>query len=289
MVGYLGYEISNEDNKVMYNLMMEYLPGGTIAGLSRGDRRLKEPAIGFFTRQIVQGLEYIHSSGMAHCDIKGQNILVGEKNEAKIADFGCARAEEEAAALGGTPMYFAPEVARGEEQGCPADIWALGCTVIEMATGGPPWTRVENPLAVLYRIGYSGEIPEFPGFLSDEGKDFLSKCLRTDSKERWTAKQLLKHPFLSETSSERKRILEFDSDFSPTCVLEQGVWNSIEEQESPDITYKNFFSDSPEKRIERLSLCSGEANWRWDENWIRIRSHEENVWGGDLLVDYVFR
>lgn len=306
VVGYIGCEITNESNKLVYNLLMEYLPGGTIANISRS-RRLKEPAIGFYTRQIVQGLEYLHSSGLAHCDIKGQNIIVGEKSGAKIADFGCARwlnAAEEEAAIGGTPMYFAPEVARGEEQGCPADIWALGCTVIEMATGGPPWTRVENPVSVLYRIGFSGEIPEVPGFLSDEGKDFLSKCLRTDPRERWTARQLLRHPFLRESSSnsEGKQILEeFVSD-SPTCVLDQGVWSSIEERESLGVvTCEGIRSDSPAERIGRLSSGSGVPDWRWDGDWIRIRSsikgdgisnelEVEDVWCGDLLIDdYVFR
>ncbi|KAJ8539999.1 hypothetical protein K7X08_026388 [Anisodus acutangulus] len=73
---------------------------------------------------------------------------------------------------GGTPMYMAPEVARGEEHGFPADIWALGCISIEMDTGGSPWTNVDNPASLLYHIAFSGQTPEIPKFLSSQARNF---------------------------------------------------------------------------------------------------------------------
>nr|GEW86140.1 mitogen-activated protein kinase kinase kinase 18-like [Tanacetum cinerariifolium] len=84
----------------------------------------------------------------------------------------------------------------GEEQGFPADVWALGCSVIEMATGSNAWPEINDPVSGLYKIGYSGELPEFPKWLSDDGKDFLEKCLRIDVNERWSVKELLEHPFV---------------------------------------------------------------------------------------------
>ncbi|KAK4369404.1 hypothetical protein RND71_013196 [Anisodus tanguticus] len=101
----------------------------------------------------------------------GQNILLG-KTGAKIADFGCAKwvdpAEKDGGAaasssepIGGTPMFMAPEVARGAEQGCPVDIWALGCTIIEMATGGSPWTDVINAPSLLHKIAFCGNPLKF--------------------------------------------------------------------------------------------------------------------------------
>ncbi|XP_057505483.1 LOW QUALITY PROTEIN: mitogen-activated protein kinase kinase kinase 18-like [Actinidia eriantha] len=297
IVTYIGYDVTNENNKFMYNLLLEYMPGGTLSDAIH-DVRLDEAAIGFYTHQILQGLEYIHSSGVAHCDIKGQNILISEGG-AKLADFGFAKwinpaAENDntaAVAIGGTPMFMAPEVARGEEQGFPADIWALGCTIIEMATGESPWPNFYDPVSVLYRVGFSREIPEFPDFLSDQARDFLGKCLRRDPKERWTAKELLKHPFLRE-----KQILEFNSN-SPTSILDQGVWNSIEEPESLYSTSPSSCLNSPAKRIRRLE-CSGEPNWTVDENWITIRSnnneqrqelmegiyHEDNLFFGSVTA-----
>ncbi|KAJ4976630.1 hypothetical protein NE237_001736 [Protea cynaroides] len=140
IVGYVGCDFTNENGQLLYNIFIEYISGGTLTDVIR-DRggRLHESEIRSHTRSILQGLDYLHSHGLVHCDIKGRNILVGE-NGAKIVDFGCARwVGEQAPAMpiAGTPLFMAPEVARGEEQSFPVDIWALGCTVIEMATGRP--------------------------------------------------------------------------------------------------------------------------------------------------------
>ncbi|TKY48730.1 Mitogen-activated protein kinase kinase kinase A [Spatholobus suberectus] len=248
IVTYKGCNITKENNTLWFNLFMEYMPFGTLLQESRRHGgRLSEPAIVHYTRQVLQGLEYLHTKGVVHCDVKGSNILIGEDG-AKIGDFGCAKyANESLATTGGTPMFMAPEVANGEEQGCPADVWALGCTVVEMATGFAPWPNVEDPVTVLYRVAYSDELPEIPCFLSEEAKDFLGKCFRRNPKERWTCSQLLKHPFLGEFSSNDKEVEESNSS-SPTSILEQGFWNSVEEAEAECVSgnvVQKSFEDSP--------------------------------------------
>ncbi|MCD7473365.1 hypothetical protein HAX54_015192 [Datura stramonium] len=279
VVSYKGRDVTKEKDKLMFNLLMEYMADGTLSDeIRKQGGRINEPLIGHYTKQILLGLEYLHSRGIAHCDIKGHNILVG-KTGAKIADFGCARwidpAERDGGAaaasaeqIGGTPMFMAPEVARGEEQGCPADIWALGCTIIEMATGGSPWTNVTNAASLLYRIAFSGQSPVIPKLLSLEAKDFLNKCLRRDPKERWTAKELLKHPFLEEHLNSNS---EENQDFvtsSPTSILYQDIWSSSIQTVSS--------MESPLQRIRELGLNSGELKWRWndDHRWITVRSSE---------------
>ncbi|XP_057719621.1 mitogen-activated protein kinase kinase kinase 17-like [Arachis stenosperma] len=94
---------------------------------------------------------------------------------------------------------MAPEVARGEEQGFPADVWALGGTVLEMITGKPPWHYLydDDPVMVLYRIGFWDEVPEIPSHISEEGKDFLTKCFKRDPHERQLVEQLLEHEFVN--------------------------------------------------------------------------------------------
>ncbi|KAK6919337.1 Protein kinase domain [Dillenia turbinata] len=280
VVGYKGCDITKENNLFMYNLLMECVPGGTLSQeIRRKGGRLDESRIGFYTSQILKGLDYLHSNGFVHCDIKGANVLVSE-NGAKIGDMGCAKRvnlvandlDHAAEPIGGTPAFMAPEVARGEEQGFPADIWSLGCTVIEMATGGSLWPGLTDPVSVLYHVGFSGEGPEIPNWLSGEAKDFLGKCLRRDPKERWTASHLLKHKFLRELEliSNGKEIQESYSN-SPTSILDQGIWNSCSLGESG-------VQDSPEKRIQRLELCSGNASWTFDENWVTIRcNNNENI------------
>ncbi|KAG4968670.1 hypothetical protein AAZX31_12G182000 [Glycine max] len=281
IVTYKGCNITEDNNTLWFNLFMEYMPFGTLSQEShRHGGRLSEPATVYYTRQVLQGLQYLHNKGVVHCDIKGGNILIGEDG-AKIGDFGCAKfANDSSAVIGGTPMFMAPEVARGEEQGYPADVWALGCTVLEMATGFAPWPNVEDPVTVLYRVAYSDDVPEIPCFLSEEAKDFLGKCFRRNPKERWSCGQLLKHPLLGEFSSNDKKIQESNS-CSPTSILEQGFWNSMEEAEvecvsaSANVVQVKSFEDSPRGRIRRLASCSGDPIGELDdENWITARGSE---------------
>ncbi|KFK31118.1 hypothetical protein AALP_AA6G070300 [Arabis alpina] len=157
VIGYRGAETKIESNGVVtYNLLMEYAPYGTLtdATAKNGGRFEEESMVVKYTREILLGLEYIHSMGIAHCDVKGSNVVVSEKGEAKIADFGCSRRVNTGfeSTIMGTPAFMAPEVARGEKQGKESDIWAVGCTVIEMVTGSPPW-KEEEPVSVLYRVG----------------------------------------------------------------------------------------------------------------------------------------
>uniref|UniRef100_A0A6N2M846 Protein kinase domain-containing protein n=1 Tax=Salix viminalis TaxID=40686 RepID=A0A6N2M846_SALVM len=183
IVSYKGCDITRENSKVMYNLFLEYMPAALLA---MQFRCVDESSIRNYTCQILRGLDYIHLNGLVHCDIKSSNILVG-RGGAKIADFGCARRVEKEGRS---------RVARGEEQGFASDIWALGCAIIEMASGSTPWHNVNDPVSIIYRVGYSGHLPDFPSCLSEQASDFLDKCLRRDPRERWTASQLLKHPFL---------------------------------------------------------------------------------------------
>ncbi|KAL5082005.1 hypothetical protein RYX36_010426 [Vicia faba] len=269
IVTYKGCNFTKENHKNWFNLFMEYMPFGNLSDETRRKGgRINEPTIAHYTRQIVEGLEYLHSKGVVHCDIKGSNILVGEKG-VKIGDFGCAKMVDEIGLIAGTPMYMSPEAARGEEQGYPCDVWSLGCTVIEMATGFSPWSNVEDPVNVLFRVAYSDEVPMIPCFLSEQAKDFLRKCFVRDAKERWSCSQLLKHPFL-------EKIQEFDS-CSPTSILEQGFWNCQDDSESFDFDDLGEigFENCPVDRIKKLALCSRDPCWKLgDENWIIARGND---------------
>ncbi|KAM6549003.1 hypothetical protein CsatB_020679 [Cannabis sativa] len=276
VVSYIGQDITTENDKPIYNLFLEYVPGGSLTDVvSSRDGRLDELLIGHYTREIVRGLEYLHSVEIVHCDIKGRNILIGEKGP-KIADFGCARRVNSAGPIAGTPMFMAPEAARGEHQGLPSDIWSLGCTIIEMASGGSPWPDSSDPIAILYRIAYSGESPEIPSFLSEEARDFLGKCLRRNPDERWTASQLLKHPFIGELKQNNES--NNSKSISPTSILDHEIWNSLEDELE---SFSNFGSvsngrDSPVDRIRRLSssppLTEDYTTLSLEQNWVTVRS-----------------
>ncbi|XAR67432.1 Mitogen-activated protein kinase kinase kinase [Bertholletia excelsa] len=281
IVHYLGFEITSTGNdKTLYNLFMEYVAGGTISeAMKKRGGSLDESLIRVYARDILLGLDYLHSNLIVHCDIKGQNVLVG-RDSLKIADLGCARFAGEcvgSSKFAGTPMFMSPEVARGEEQGFPADVWALGCTVIEMATGSPPWPEVTDPVSALHRIGFSGDSPEVPWRLSVNARDFLAKCLRQDPGDRWTAKQLLQHPFVANLESNFPKSDEFSLN-SPSGVLDQGFWESQEAFEAPQVATRiHSYLNSPAERIGRLIGGSSESGlglpvWSWDEDWITVRN-----------------
>ncbi|GMJ10304.1 mitogen-activated protein kinase kinase kinase 15 [Hibiscus trionum] len=284
IVKYIGYDVTNEaNNKPTYNLCMEYVAGGTLSDeIRRVGGRLGEEKIRLYTQQILQGLSYLHVNGVAHCDIKSLNILIG-KEGVKIADLGCAKLMRkdgenggfDTSVISGTPAFMAPEVARGEEQGFEADIWALGCTIIEMSTGNSPWPELRDPLSAVYKIGFSEEVPEIPRWLSEEGKDFVGKCLKRDLKERWTAKELLQHPFLEESDTLSKEVMESAMD-SPNSVLDQGFWDSHNVTETPENSIpKPISMNSPADRIKKLlqSTLPPPSNWTLcEEDWISVRS-----------------
>ncbi|OMO64832.1 hypothetical protein COLO4_31805 [Corchorus olitorius] len=249
IVAYKGFDITSENGKLLYNLFMEYAPRGTIMdAIQKQQGGLDETMVRSYTRTILLGLQFLHSSGIVHCDIKGQNILVTDDG-VKIADLGCARSVTATAActVAGTPVYMAPEVARGEQQGFPADVWALGCTVIEMATGKSPWPDVRDPVSALYRIGFSSDVPEIPSNISKQGKDFLTKCLKRDPVERLSVNELLEHEFITESKCPVKDQLD-----SPNSVLQQQLlWDSMEELETIQVPSTN---KSVMERIRQLAL-----------------------------------
>ncbi|XBI28394.1 hypothetical protein VPH35_052635 [Triticum aestivum] len=169
-------------------LFLEFAPGGSVADVAeRCGGRLEEGAVRAYAADVARGLAYLHGRSLVHGDVKARNVVVGADGRAKIADFVCARAVGSSdRPIGGTPAFMAPEVARGEEQGPAADVWALGCTVVEMATGRAPWSDMDDVLAAMHRIGYTDAVPEVPAWLSAEAKHFLALCFARDARDRCT-------------------------------------------------------------------------------------------------------
>ncbi|XP_020579406.1 mitogen-activated protein kinase kinase kinase ANP1-like [Phalaenopsis equestris] len=266
----LGFEVTKETSGALfYNLFLEYAGGGSLADdIKRRSDPLKEAEIRSRARDILIGLAHLHNSGVAHCDLKPGNVLIGSDGRAKIGDLGCARwiaaGERE---IRGSPMYMSPEAVRGEEQGFPADIWSFGCTVIEMATGRPPWPDVTDAVEGINRIGFSGEVPVIPDCFSDEGRDFVNNCLKMNSTERWTADELLRHPFV-ECSNSSLNCADL-SWVSPKSTLDLRVWEFNEGEEIED--EEEFLNNPAPGRIEELASGSADPNWTWDGDWEDVR------------------
>ncbi|KAF8702061.1 hypothetical protein HU200_033406 [Digitaria exilis] len=199
IVRYIG--TVREENTL--NILLEFVPGGSIQSLLGRLGSFPEAVIRKYTRQLLQGLVYLHRNGIIHRDIKGANILVDNKGGIKLADFGASKQVEKLATataaktMKGTPYWMAPEVIVGSGYNCSADIWSVGCTVIEMATGKPPWSHEYQEVSLLYYVGTTKSHPPIPEHLSPEAKDFLLKCLQKEPEMRSAASDLLQHPFVT--------------------------------------------------------------------------------------------
>uniref|UniRef100_A0A672SBK0 Mitogen-activated protein kinase kinase kinase 4 n=1 Tax=Sinocyclocheilus grahami TaxID=75366 RepID=A0A672SBK0_SINGR len=206
LVRYFGVELHREE---MY-IFMEYCDEGTLEEVSR--LGLQEHVIRLYSKQITTAINVLHEHGIVHRDIKGANIFLTSSGLIKLGDFGCSvKLKNNAQTMPGevnstlgTAAYMAPEVitrAKGEGHGRAADIWSLGCVLIEMVTGKRPWHEYEHNFQIMYKVGM-GHKPPIPEKLSTEGKDFLAHCLQSEPKRRWTASALLDHPFVKVCTDE---------------------------------------------------------------------------------------
>ena len=140
-------------------------------------------------------------------------MLISDRGIAKLADFGCSKQldgmrtaslEESLHRITGSIPWMAPEVIRQTGAGRRSDVWSVGATIIEMATGKHPWPDFHNNLAALFHIATSGKTPPVPPSLPPAAQDFLARCFCLDPAERDSASELLAHPWILQTGPGRK-------------------------------------------------------------------------------------
>jgi len=196
----------NSDNNAI-EVFMEYIAGGTLSSLYKYFEGFPETALRAYTRQMLSGLHYLHDHKIVHRDIKGDNILVSNDGTVKLADFGCSKSMDTLCSkthgcktMVGTPYWMAPEVISNDGgYGAKADVWSVGCTVIEMYTGKPPWPEFSSIWAAIYHIASDKNKPTIPEDLNEDAKSFLERCLERVVDTRATCEELLQHPFLIKT------------------------------------------------------------------------------------------
>ncbi|ODV70251.1 Pkinase-domain-containing protein [Hyphopichia burtonii NRRL Y-1933] len=202
-----------------YYLVMELVPGGDLMDFVAANGAIGEEATQVITKQILEGIAYVHKLGISHRDLKPDNILIKQDDPilVKITDFGLAKISDNTTFMKtfcGTIAYVAPEVITGKYDSSMSsqaerdhysslvDIWSLGCLVYVLLTSHLPFNG-QNQTQMFHKIK-KGEYHESPlnsYKISHEGRDFLHNCLKTDPRSRWSAEEALNHKWLKNVDS----------------------------------------------------------------------------------------
>ncbi|KAF5276849.1 hypothetical protein FQA39_LY06401 [Lamprigera yunnana] len=187
-----------EDVNFVY-LVLELCHNGELQQyLKRNNEVLSEPEASHVMKQIVEGIQYLHSYNILHRDMSLSNLLLTKNMQIKIADFGLATQlsgpDEKHMTLCGTPNFISPEVVSRGQHGLEVDVWGLGCLLFTILVGSPPFedNAVKTTLNRVLTVNYT-----LPNFLSFEAKDLINSLLQKNPKDRIKLDLILEHPFIA--------------------------------------------------------------------------------------------
>ncbi|EFJ07560.1 MAP kinase [Selaginella moellendorffii] len=200
-------------NNGVISIVFEYMDGGSLLDVIKEVNALPEPYLAAICKQVLKGLVYLHlDRRIIHRDIKPSNLLVNHKGEVKITDFGVsavlANSMGQRDTFVGTYTYMSPERISGGAYGFESDIWSLGLTLLECATGRFPYLPPGQENGYLNFYELLETIVEQPApvaspeMFSAEFCSLISACIQKEPKDRMTAAELLKHPFIQKYENE---------------------------------------------------------------------------------------
>ena len=286
--------IDFEETEEYFNFILEYIEGGSLHSLKGKYGNIPEPLLSYFMFQTLKGLQYLHSFKIMHRDIKGANILLTKSGECKLADFGSCSDSfgDRQITMIGTPYWMAPELISQTGGGPASDIWSLGCTILELFTGQPPYWKLNSNLA-LYRM-VEDPHPPLPSNCSEDLQEFLFNCFLKDEKMRYTATELLQHPWIVQHSNfdrTQKRILP---KMFPELVLSPPATLPEQKEKKPEKKHKKLtaFGKKKDKNKEHESEAHEKLQRSKTGEMVSSRrmttpSHEVHTRSDELLLNYV--
>jgi mitogen-activated protein kinase kinase 2 len=204
LVGHYGTIVptrGTEEDDDHITFVLEYMNRGSLQNVIDNYGAVEdEKTIQLVSKMVLLGLDDMHKNNHIHRDMKPGNIVLSHKGQVKITDFGIARAlsRKDAQTFVGTHIYMSPERIEQKQYSFAADIWGFGLSILTLATGKFPFEGVgTGGFAYLFYALTQCPAPTLPqGKFSKEFSDFITRCLQHDPSKRWSAQQLLNHPFL---------------------------------------------------------------------------------------------
>lgn len=172
------------------------------------NKKIPEQAIAYILREIVKGLNFIHSRHRIHRDLKCENIFIDQVGNIKIGDFGFSVQltveRDERNTFAGSPFWIAPEILNNEPYGSSCDVWSLGIICFELAQGYPPNKGCQN-LHELIRAVRTKPEPRLKENYSQPFREFVEACLQKDPTARKTSNELLEFEFVRNVDEESSK------------------------------------------------------------------------------------
>ncbi|CAE6483138.1 unnamed protein product, partial [Rhizoctonia solani] len=175
------YEGMAQDEEHL-SIVLEYVENGSLGQTLKAFGKFNEKLVASYVIRILEGLHYLHQCSVVHCDLKAANILTTKNGNVKLSDFGVSlnlHAMEKVNEVTGTPNWMAPEVIELKGASTKSDIWSLGCVIVELLTGRPPYGDIPNGLTVMFRI-VEDESPPIPEGFSPMLRNFLELCFNKE-------------------------------------------------------------------------------------------------------------
>jgi len=302
------HEVLEVENTVY--LIMEYVPHGELFDYIKSRGRLSEPEAVYLAKQVVSALDYCHRCGIVHRDIKPENVLIDDLNNIKIVDFGLATfylssdySGAESAPLPspeeidhkpeadnfkqlqtqcGSPHYAAPEVLLGlGYHGPSADIWSLGVMLYAMVTGSLPFTARTIPQLVQKIV--SG-VYRFAPFMSRNAKHLIGSMLRVNPRDRITMREILEHPWFSETEAWIPPAVSGDGKpaSAVTAPGDSAAVRLVSSMASQMAAAKRPPAASPDGKAAVCTACGKAMSVKRNAQGMIVLSMEPAAAGGDL-------
>ncbi|KAF5018912.1 hypothetical protein F66182_9107 [Fusarium sp. NRRL 66182] len=247
MIEYIGFVKSVD----ALNIILEYCENGSLHSICKAYGKFPENLVGVYMTQVLQGLQYLHDQGVIHRDIKGANILTTKDGTVKLADFGVststlAGGQDKEAQVVGTPYWMAPEIIQLSGASSASDIWSVGCTVIELLQGKPPYHNLAA-MPALFAI-VNDDHPPLPEGISAAARDFLMQCFQKDPNLRVTARKLLRHAWITGCRRTEAPVSRKPANFND-AVEEVKQWNKALKSSEPSLRASTGSETGPSTRF----------------------------------------